>query len=146
MANWYGAARTNYVKVTDMEGLTKSLADFDLDIVVHDGEYDPERKGLVAFFPTDDSNGDFQYSTYDEDGNEVEFDWESKVMPYVEENNVLVTMCSGAEKQRYITGDSAAYIRRGDAVSVVGICLNDIYDKAAEAFEVEKASIGTAMY
>ena len=134
MSNWYGSARTNQVTVIDMEGLKNALIPF--EVTIHERE-DNE----VVFLPPNESDGDFYYSVIDEDtGEDIEFNWESIVMPYIKENDVLIVMCCGAEKLRYLSGDTQAYIRRGDNVESIGINLSDIYDMAKDKFNVDDVS------
>ena len=139
MANWYGAARTNYVTVLDMTKVVEITAPFGIEIS------DAGLSGKYAFFPDPCSDGDFNYYVMDDDGDEIEFSWED-IMPYVEEGEVLVVMCSGAEKLRFITGGASAYCRKGDKIMSTEICLNDIYKKAAFEFDVELISMSVAEY
>ena len=140
MANWSGASRSNYVRVADIEGLKKSLANWEIEIVA--------KGDKIAMFPqTEDGSWPSWRCAEDEDGpHEVEFDFGTDVMPYVAEGEVLVVMTSGAEKLRYITGNASAYVRRGDKVEVVSIGLYDIYAKAATTFGVDQHHITAAEY
>jgi hypothetical protein len=138
MANWYGSARTNYVRVSDMEALKENVLNFGIKMV--------EKDGKVAFFPDDYSDGDFPYSMDDDEGNEIIFSWEDIIMPYIAELEVFVVMCCGAEKLRYITGDAQAYCRKGSTVQFCGVNLNDIFSKAALEFDVDITQMTPAEY
>jgi hypothetical protein len=134
MSNWYGSARTNEVTVIDLDGLKNALIPF--DVIIHERE-----DNKVVFLPPNESDGDFYYCVIDEDtGEDIEFNWESVVMPYIKEKEVLIVMCSGAEKLRYITGDTQAYIRNGDKVESLCLRLDDIYNMAKAKFNVDDVS------
>jgi hypothetical protein len=135
MAEWEGKARTNEVTVIDMEGLKNALIPF--EVIIHERD-----DNKVVFLPPKNSNGDFYYSVENEDtGENIEFNWQSFVMPYIKEGEVLIVMCCGAEKLRYITGDSQAYFRNGDKVDSFGINLYDIYDLVKVKFNVQSVSL-----
>lgn len=136
MANWYGTARTNYVKVQDFEGLKNSLQKFDITIEKH-----PLQEAYACLIPSTE-DGDFPSYVWDEDTDkEVSFSFEDDVMPYIEEDEVLVMQVAGAEKHRYISGYSAAFVRTGSDVESVHVNMNEIYDKAAQAFGIQQNCI-----
>lgn len=142
MADWNGFARTNFFPVVDIEGLKASLKPFDGDLFIeeHDknkGHFSLEGAGQYGGFPT---------SILDDDSKEISFDFAEHVMPFVRENFVVITMESGAEKLRYITGYSEAYVRKGSVVEQTILTLQDIYEKAAETFGVAKESIVECAY
>lgn len=139
MANWYGAARTNYVTLTDVVKVKFVCETFDMGLCTND-------VGKYAFFPSEDTNGDFNYSVSDENGDEIEFSWETEILPFVAEGEVLVVMTSGAEKLRYITGSAEAYCRVGAEVKSTYINLRDIYKQAAKVFDIALEAIVVAEY
>ena len=144
MANWYGTARTNYVTLTDAEQVNRIISAF--GTTMHqESESCTRTDGKYAFFPNRDSDGDFDYYMFDDDGDEIEFVWED-IMPFVAEGEVLVVIVSGAEKSRYITGDAQAYCRKGDDIMSTGVALTDIYAKAALSFDVPLGSMTVAEY
>jgi hypothetical protein len=122
MANWYGSARTNYVRIKDRDGLDEALAPFSLQVW--------DKEGAVAFGGEDEFGG-FPSISLDSEGNEVQFDPETHICPYMEPNQVLIVMEVGAEKLRYLTGWATAYSSEGKSVHV---SIGDIYDKAEAAF------------
>lgn len=134
MASWSGAARSNWVRVADLEGLKKSLDNWSIS-VQEDGD------GRVAFFST---VGGWPSFSEDETGDEIEFTFSEVVMPYIAEGEVLVVMEAGYERLRYLTGVAAAFVRRGDTVENKVVELFDIYEKAASAFAVPVAQINRA--
>lgn len=142
MANWYGAARTNYVHITDLAALKKSLDGFELEIEA--GVANEE--GMYALFAATEYGG-FARERWTDDADEAEeFDFIGHVMPYVADGDVLIVMESGAEKLRYITGDAYAYIRRGSKIERTSLHLSDIYTTAADAFGVPRKQINIAEY
>lgn len=138
MANWYGAARSNYVTISDMEGLKAAISPFELEIAESShGSYDPVKFCLLA--------GEEGWPIWSPDGG-IEFDFKTHVMPFVIEGEVLVIMEAGAEKKRYVTGYAGAYVRHGDTVRATFLSLNDIYAQAATAFGIGQDKITFAEY
>lgn len=139
MADWYGACRTNEVEVMDVEAVEKIFEPFQITV---------ERRGdnRVALF-SDDEYGGYPSSAWVEtddgdDDDELEFDF-SLIVPQLIHGQVLIVMCSGAEKLRYVTGEALAIAWDGRTTY---IDINDIYDKAAAEFGVEARKIGRAEY
>lgn len=142
MANWNGAARTNYFVCTDKNVLARSLEPF--DIIISEGASD--NAGKVCLLSTDESGGWPGTGYIDGEKGDIDFDMDVHVMPYVCEGEVVVAMEAGAEKLRYVSGLAEARIRKGDEVKVCAIHLNDIYDLAARHFGVDKKNITIAEY
>lgn len=119
MANWYGKARSNYFYVKDEGAFLEALGEmiYDLDIV-HDHA---QRVGLLA--KTEDGD----WPTLDTQ------DVPDIVAEHLVPGEVAVFMSAGAEKLRCVTGYAEAVTSEGKRVSV---SLQDIYAKAAEAFDV----------
>ena len=146
MANWYGAARTNYVRIKPerKEQLIKELAEWNIHVGT---STDNDRYSL--FIPFQTENGDFIYDRtyekmeYDDNNVLVEqvFDWQKNVLPYLEDGEVLVVVTVGNQKLAYLTGRAVAY-RLGHEPVVVDI--NDIYEKAASVFGVNENDIKIA--
>lgn len=136
MANWYGAARTNYVKIKDVRGLEEYFEQFG-GVRITPGE------GGFAFI-AETEDGDFPSVAFDEEGEEeIEFGW-TEVCKYLKKNQVLVVMCAGSEKTKYITGYAEAYnTTTGECVTV---SINQIYKKAAKAFNVDEGTISPCEY
>lgn len=132
MANWYGTARSNYVFVDDIELLKEALAPFDVAV-------DQDERG-VMFSSRENEYGAFPNIAYidseEQEDEEIEFSWKEHVMPYVKEGEVLIIMEVGAEKHRYITGYSEAYVRKGQDIQCLSINLNQIYEMASEKFGI----------
>jgi hypothetical protein len=137
MANWYGAARSNYVEIKDIDGLKKAIGTFDINVI------EAARKGFVCFLGGEGSDGAWPSYSIDDEGNELEFSFAEHVVPYMAPNQVLITMEAGAEKLRYITGYAEAYHSDG---RVVAVSLYDIYALAEKEFGVPRADISRAEY
>lgn len=139
MANFIGAQRSNYVmfKPEKLEEVEKYLGQFEIELSPHSNQ--PELYCLLA---SDYSEGVFSTSSLDENDEDIELEmaWVAEQMM---EGQVLVIMLAGHEKLRYIVGGAEAWNWKGEAVYV---CLSDIYQKAAEAFQVDAASITDCSY
>lgn len=139
MANYYSTARTNYIKLTDAEALKESLKPFGCTVVSSNTNTD-----MHCILGDNDSG--FNVTIDDEDDQSTEFDFETHVMPFVREEEVLVIIEIGNEKLRYLTGEATALIRRGEVVERVDIGLNQIYDMAAKKFNKPLDTITAAEY
>lgn len=137
MSSWQGTARSNYVRVENIDALRAALEPW--PITMHKTE-----DHLVAFFAETD-DGDFPSFKTDENGEEIEFSFADVVMPHIAAGEVLVTMSVGAEGHRYLTGVTSALVRDGDGnVESLSFGLDAIYQLAAEQFGVDQASINRA--
>jgi hypothetical protein len=126
MANWYGTWRTNYVRFRpDRFDILQELFCDDVDYVTN-----PD--GTTAIL-ADDSPTCYEYEQQHEFLNPYTDDEYLNlcdcIHEFLEPGEVLITMCAGAEKQRYITGVATAYTSEG---LLHQLSLNDIYDKVPE--------------
>lgn len=142
-------ARTNFVKVEDIEGLQESLAIFP-DIIIDSHQDEPDYYMLYVdnYDGAWPSHGEIEHKTEGGvfDIEEVDFCFEEHVMPFIAEGEVLITQEISYEGLRYIDGSSSAYIRHGNDVKEVHIVLNNIYEQAAQAFGVDQDAIAPCMY
>jgi hypothetical protein len=145
MANWYGTSRTNYFHC-DRPALVEALKPFDL--AIHDGT-----DGMVMLSPGEMSDtGDWpSFGSYEREGEEdwpeeVEFSFERHVMPHVFEGEVVIAMSAGAEKLCYVTGNAEAYVRQGAETRTAYLSLHEIYNIAAEKFQVDRTQITACEY
>lgn len=141
MANWYGTARSNYVRFNDLDALKNSLAPFG-SISISEGK--PNRYCLLVTDPSDD--GGWPSCAYDENDNEVIFDPIKHICPFLHKDDILIMMQAGAEKLRYITGYATAYDHEGKHISIV---LDDIYTIAKKKWNrpgKKPKNITTATY
>ena len=110
MANWYGFARSNYVRVTDIQALTDlvNLKCGGVEIVTKTDQATGDT--LYAFLANGTEDGAFPSCYWPEDSDETEdYDFGELVMDFIPLGEILVTQTCGAEKLRYITGSSSAY-------------------------------------
>ncbi len=142
MANWYGSARSNYVRVTDIQALTDlvELKCEGVEIVTKTDQATGDT--LYAFLANGTEDGAFPSCYCPEDADETEdYDFGELVMPFVPMGEILVTQTCGAEKMRYITGHSSAYCwavkKNGKKVlEIVDTDLDAIYRKAAKKWKI----------
>lgn len=146
MANWNGSARSNYVKIKDIDGLKAAIAPFEVTIEEHGSN---PLLGF-CFLSTDEYGGwpgtvsIWRGDTADEEvEEEVTFDPVVQICPFMEPDQILVLLEAGAEKLRYITGVATAFSATGD---IIQISLEDIYALAAKTFGVEQTGITRAEY
>lgn len=151
MADWFGSARSNYVRVKDMDGLKAALEPWEIDIQPDDE--DPAKDPAKVCFMSENQFGGWPSTTEievddpdDPDGiicEEVEFDPAVHICPFLEPGQVLILMEIGAEKLRYLTGNAVAYHSDGRRTA---LSLDSIYTQAAQEFSVPLASISLAEY
>lgn len=139
MADWYGSARTNYVRFADLDGLKKAIEPFDLSVEAHPN-------GTHHCIDSTDQFGGWPSCAFDDDDNELEFSFEECVAPYLVPGEVLVALECGAEKLRYLSGHAQAFVTDGKDVRYCQIGMNDIYEKAAAEFGIDKNKIAEASY
>ena len=146
MANWYGAARSNYFRVKDEEAFKEEMADLaGVDVRHRDepappaacgGAADPNAPTVRRFAIFDDYGEGWPAPTrdvFDEEGDRVgeeELDLFDLVASHLAEGEVAVFQEAGAEKQRYVTGFALAVNHTGDTITVD---IDDIYDKVEAA-------------
>lgn len=127
MANWYGAARTNYFKVKD-EAAFKVWAE-KRGCEVHD------KDGRFCLLPGDYTD-DGVFSNYDCDADE-EIDIMGELSDFLADGSIAVLMQTGAEKLCYLTGFSEAIDNEGNMVAV---SIDDIYALAAKEWPGEEVT------
>ena len=130
MGNGYGTARSNYVKAVDVGALKAAMEFWDISVEAGSGK----NEGKVCLL-CETEYGGWPSSAYDEEAEvDVEFDFANHVMPHVAEGEVLIVMEAGAEKLRYITGWSGAFVRTGDDVKAVYTNIDRIYEIVRNEF------------
>ena len=139
MANYYGSARSNYVKFKDLDGLEQALSLFEISI--------NNREDGLTTLCSEDSDGGWPSIVYYDDGEfedvELELDPLVHIVPFLAEGEVIVLMEAGAEKLRYLVGAAVAYTWDGRECSV---SIDDIYTKAEKEFGLPENSITYAEY
>jgi hypothetical protein len=137
MANWYGAARTNYFRVKD-EAAFKAWLDTVPDVGAEPGT---EERGGKFCLLANGEYGDFPGERFDEDDfDSTPFDIVAELAAHLAEGEVAVFMQAGAEKLRYISGFAIAVNAAGERVELV---LDDIYEIAEKRFGVTKVDRAT---
>ena len=137
MANWYGSARSNFVRVADLAALKNALAPFDIQVQAH-----PERPEYVYFSGSLDSGG-WPASGLDAGGNEIDFAPVNHICPHLKKGEVLIMVEVGAEKLGYLTGYAVALTTDGRTVA---LDIRDIYDLALRRFGVSADRVAEPLY
>ena len=132
VSNWYGAAKSNFVKVKDLDALRKALEPWSIKI-----QENCAADGKICLLASSDEGGWPSWGT-DEEGADVEFSFADLVVPHLVEGEVLVVVEAGHEGLRCITGFAEAFDTKGGRVS---LGLGDIMELAAKEFKVDLASI-----
>lgn len=134
---WHGTARTNFARFDDVEKLKQVCAP--LGVKVTTG---PENFAMLE--PDRSDDGDFPSMVGDDF--EEEF-FPDVVLPLLQPRSVLVVMCTGADKLRYLSGNATAFMRDDTgAVQIQQVSIGDIYEKAAAAFQVDSRDIAECRY
>jgi hypothetical protein len=135
MANWQGAARTNYFRVKNEEEFKEWAGNLpNIEIEQND-------KGFMLMSTCPDT-GSFPSYRYDEVAGDEEIDL-TEIGQFLAEGQVAVFMEAGAEKLRYLTGWAMAVSWDG---RVEHVDIDDIYAKAAERFGVHQSTITYCTY
>lgn len=119
MADSKCTARTNYVRVKDVDAAIKALGPFRVEVHRHRTEPD-------AIMVSNGENCTLRASYVNKDKDEVELDWAQWCRDNLKENQILVINEVSAESPLYIHSDACAYIHsdacayshEGDEVSV----------------------------
>lgn len=74
---------------------------------------------------------------------DVEIDFRDALCDFLADGEILILQGNGYEGMRYITGWATAYDNTGKMVT---INIDDIYAKAAKAFDVKETDINRATY
>lgn len=111
MADSKCTARTNYVRVKDVDAAIKALGPFRVEVHRHRTEPD-------AIMVSNGENCTLRASYVNKDKDEVELDWAQWCRDNLKENQILVINEVSAESPLYIHSDACAYSHEGDEVSV----------------------------
>ena len=129
MADWNGAARTNYVRFKDdasMQAAQKIVADCGM-------KWHVGSEPLVAMISgNDDRGGGFCLSSNQDDDLDQDHGW-ADIAQHLDDGQVLVCIEGGAEELQYISGWAEAWNNQQQTVCVQ---LSDIYALARERFGV----------
>lgn len=126
MSIWYGTARTNFVRVKDVEAAIADLQPFGNKIHRHPAEKD------AIMISGDDDSGDFSTTGYDSNEEDIELDWGDWSEKHLKEGQILVMHSAGADKLRFVSAWGSAFNHKGEWVN---LSLSEALDKAiAEKF------------
>jgi len=130
MANWYGTARSNYVRLKDPEAVKTLLAEFATEVSLQESSTAP---GLFVFLVNGMSDSGGWPGVYprtedgepDHDADPIRFD--DLIAGHLVDGEVLILMEAGAEKLRYVTGRAHALrVKNGKRQDLV-VSMEDIY-------------------
>jgi len=124
MANYQGAARTNYFNVKDESAFRAWAAKFGLKVI--------ESDGLLGLLPGDYAD-DGTFSVFDKEQDDS-LDICDEIAAHLADDSVAVVMEAGHEKLCYISGWAVAINSAGERVQIV---LDDIYEAAAKKLGVK---------
>ena len=126
MANWYGMARSSYVRVKDPEAFKKYVEMFPATCIT---ERNPETGEVLYGWYSDDENGNIPMAWFQEEEleelekliphlfEEEAIDQDHSILDYIhhffEENEVMIVLEAGSEKARYVTGSGIAINHEG---------------------------------
>jgi hypothetical protein len=137
--NYHGTAHTNYVGITDIDGLRAAVAPFNLEVREH-----PGFAGTYGFFV---SNGlGWPDHRVDDTGTDIGLNVCKVIMPFVQDGEVLILMDSGNQGPHYVCGRAEAWRRHASETGSVAVCLHSIYAIATNRLAVPVAQISEALH
>ena len=128
MANYYGAARSNYFRVKDIQAFKCWAEGLDLK-VIHGTDQGNTTFALLPPHWSDDGC----FPSYKPDTNE-HIDLAAELSLHLDTDSVAIIIEIGAEKLRYLHGHALAINASGETVTVQ---LADIYNIAATKLKGE---------
>jgi hypothetical protein len=139
MSEWYGATRTNYVHIADRAGLHAALVDVPVRVQWHAEIADAAR------FLGDEDDGAWPGPEFETvDGQCRPFSPATHICPFMEAGDVLVIVSSGStDDDNVVSGWAEAWHSNGGCVSLQ---LDEIYQRAAQAFAIDVESVTVAEY
>ncbi len=140
MANWYGTARSNYVRLKDPEAVKQLLADRASDVSLQESSSAP---GLFVFLVNgmSDSGGWPSVCPLTAEGEE-DYDadpigFDDLIAEHLVDGEVLILTEAGAEKLRYVTGRAHALrVKNGKRQDLV-VSIDDIYALVEKRWKVK---------
>lgn len=130
MSNYTAVARSNYVKIDDLEKVKEALKPFDIKM-----EEFRDGSGYYAFLETSGKGWYNPTFVSEGDSDNPSLPFIDDIIPYVAEGEVLIFMELGNEtKLSGFVGYAAAFCRKGKVVEEYTLDLADIYDIAADRF------------
>ncbi|WP_342314750.1 hypothetical protein LIX17_25125 (plasmid) [Mycobacterium avium subsp. hominissuis] len=142
MADYSGKGRTNIFKVKDIDALKAALAGAEFTV-----EARPDRGADAVLIQVSDNDVTGCWGqpvhTDDDDAEPTELFVPDMIAEHLQDGQVAVFVHAGSEKLNYLSAYSIAVHANGNQVR---LDLNDIYQRAAEAFDVPVSEIDWAAY
>lgn len=145
--NYNEKARTNYFKVKDMDALEHFCKLSQAKLSAQSGDDSSIRqrwnddKGLLVAIIAEEGIPPTGFDEELED--DVEIDFCDALCDFLADGEILILKGNGYEGMDHITGWATAYDNTGKMVT---INIDDIYAKAAKAFDVKENDINRANY
>ena len=118
MANYCASCRSNYFKVVDIDKFTEAMPSC-IDVEVN-------KDGTVFLCGDDPDGGGWPTSIYNDETDEYDdFDLEQVIAPHLQPDSWCVLQEVGAEKLRYLVGESVAFNK--DLEQRFRVSISDIY-------------------
>lgn len=138
MANYIAKARSNHIRVTDVEAFKARMEELDCKVEIGNS------KGTVAVW-ADTPSGAWPTSLWPEaDDEPTDINIVDEISKFLVDGEICILMEVGNEKMRYLVGQAFAF-RKGDD-RFIEINLYDIYAKAATELGVHEDSITKCEY
>lgn len=142
MANYYGKGRTNIFRVKDVDALKAALSAAEFTV-----EDRPDRGPNAVSITVSDNDGAGNWGqlvyTDEHDDDPAELFVPDIIAEHLQDGQVAVFVHAGSEKLRYLSAYGIAVHASGQQVR---LNLDDIYQRAAEAFNVDINGIDWAAY
>jgi hypothetical protein len=118
MANWYGSARSNYVRVKDDEAFSAWVATLPgVELVKKEGKF-------ALLVGRDSDTGGWPSFRFGANNEDEEIDLAAEIATHLGPGEIFVYCECGAEKLRYLTGWATAVKNTGESLHV---SIDDIY-------------------
>lgn len=140
MANWYGTARSNYVRLKDPQAVKALLAERTPEVHVEESSSKP---GLYVFLVSgmSDSGGWPSVPLLDADGEEDDdadhIGFDDLIAEHLADGEVLILVECGAEKLRYLTGWARALRVKDGKRQDLFVSIEDIYRLVEKRWKVK---------
>lgn len=123
MANYYASCRSNYFKVVDVDKFKAAMPSaIDVEVCAD---------GTVCLCGDDPDGAGWPSSIYNDETDEFDdFDLEQEIAPHLQPDSWCVLQEVGAEKLRYLVGESVAFNKNLEQRFRVSI--SDIYKHLPE--------------
>lgn len=118
MANWYGSARSNFVRVKNVNAFRDWVETLpDVEIVERDDQFS-------LWVGSGSDSGGWPSVRWDDNDQRQDIDLAAEIAPHLSAGEVFIFCECGAEKLRYLTGWATAVNDLGETLQV---SIEDIY-------------------